>query len=103
MTDTERKLTERVAQLEAENDRLKAWNRKFYGLVHYYFMECLEPWKQAAPYSEQKRKLTAKCRSKETQIAAELCRIDNNLSKRGTDLPADADKPTAVQLDLGIN
>ena len=101
MTEEERLRMENE-ELKGEVDRLKDWNRRFYERVHYYFFEALAPWKAAAPYSEQKRKLTAKCRSIEDQITRELERVDKAVSKRNSDTPADADKPTAVQAELGL-
>lgn len=101
MTETEQ-LQEEIRKLKAENERLKAWNKAFFGRIHYYFFEALMPWKEAPGYSEQKRKLTAKCRSIEDEIVKELKRVDNGMTKRNTDVPADVDRPTAVQKQLEL-
>lgn len=87
---------------QAENERLKAWNKAFFGRIHYYFFEALMPWREAERYSEQKRKLTVKCHTIEDEIIKELKRIDNGMAKRNTDVPADVDRPTAVQKQLEL-
>lgn len=87
--------------LRAEIEWLKAWNKSFYGRVHYYF-NTLEEWKAAEKYSTRKNQLTAKCRALEEQINAELKRIDRITANRKVDTPADADKPLAVQTQLDL-
>jgi len=100
MTETE--YQEEIQKLKVEIDRLKSWNRTFYGRVHYYFYEALRPWKEAVQYSEEKRRLTAKCRSIEEELFKEMERVDRCVRNRRVDTPADADKPTAVQTTLDM-
>jgi hypothetical protein len=88
--------------LRAEIERLKAWNKAFYGRVHYYF-NTLEEWKAAEKYSTRKNQLTTKCRALEEQINKELKRIDRITTNRRVDTPADADKPLAVQTELKMD
>lgn len=88
--------------LRAEIERLKAWNKAFYGRVHYYF-NTLEEWKAAEKFSTRKSHLTAKCRALEEQINKELERIDRITANRKVDTPVDADKPLAVQTELQMD
>lgn len=99
---TEQEYQEEIQRLQKEIERLKAWNKSFYGRVHYYFYEALTPWKEAVPYSEKKRELTAKCRAIEEKFFEEFKRVDNIMNKRQLETPADADKPTAVQRELEL-
>lgn len=101
-TDETDRLREENDSLRKEIERLKAWNKAFYGRVHYYFNQ-LEEWKAAPMYGEQRRKLTAKLRALEDQMNAELKRIDRITTNRRVDTPADADKPLAVQTELKMD
>lgn len=93
------RLREENNSLRSEIDRLKAWNKAFYGRVHYYFNQ-LEECKAAPRYGDQRRKLTAKLMALEKQMNKELDRIDRITTNRKVDTPADADKPLAVQTEL---
>ena len=95
------RLTGENESLKREVERLKEWNRKFYGRVHYYF-HLLEEWKAAPQYGDQRRKLTAKLRSLEEQMNRELDRVDRIMENRKTDVPAEIGRPTAVQAEFNF-
>lgn len=93
------RLREENNSLRTEIERLKEWNKRFYGRTHYYF-NTLKEWKDAPKFSDQRNKLTKKCMALEEQFDKEFERIDRIMANRKTDIPAEADKPLAVQTEL---